>query len=36
MKQGVEGDKEFLKTARERLADADIKLDKAVGKLLSK
>ncbi|OGP55883.1 MAG: hypothetical protein A2162_11480 [Deltaproteobacteria bacterium RBG_13_52_11b] len=36
LKQGVEGDKEFLKTAREKLAEADKKLDKAVDRLLSK
>jgi argininosuccinate lyase len=36
LKQGVEGDKEFLKKAREKLAEADKKLDKAVDRLLGK
>jgi argininosuccinate lyase len=35
MKMGVEIDKEFIKTARERLASADAKLDSAVDKILS-
>ncbi len=35
MKMGVEVDKEFIKTARERLANADAKLASAVDKILS-
>ncbi len=35
IRQGIKVDKEFIKTARKKLADADIKLDKAVDKLLS-
>jgi argininosuccinate lyase len=33
-KQGMKVDKDFIKTARQKLADADVKLDKAVNKLL--
>jgi argininosuccinate lyase len=33
--QGIELDKEFIKTAREKLVDADMKLEKAVDRLLS-
>jgi argininosuccinate lyase len=36
MKEGMKVDKEFTKTARKKLADADMKLDKAVTRLLSK
>ena len=36
MKEGLKGDKEFVKIAREKLAKADNKLDKAVDRLLSK
>jgi argininosuccinate lyase len=36
LKQGVESDKEFLKTTREKLAEADKKLDKALDRLLGK
>jgi argininosuccinate lyase len=35
VKQGIEVDKEFVKTARQKLVDADRKLDKAVDRLLS-
>ncbi|MFC1958156.1 lyase family protein [Chloroflexota bacterium] len=35
IKQGIEVDKEFIKTARKKLQDADVMLDKAVDKLLS-
>ena len=34
VEQGIEVDKEFIKTARQKLADADMKLDKAVDRLL--
>jgi argininosuccinate lyase len=34
IRQGIEADRGFIKTARKELADADVKLDKAVGKLL--
>jgi argininosuccinate lyase len=34
--QGIEVDKEFVKTARAKLGDADVRLDKAVGRLLGK
>jgi argininosuccinate lyase len=36
VKQGIEVDKEFVKTARVKLGDADVRLDKAVGRLLGK
>ncbi|UCG63469.1 MAG: hypothetical protein JSW12_12315 [Deltaproteobacteria bacterium] len=35
VKQGIEVDKDFIKTARQKLVDADMKLDKAVDGLLS-
>jgi argininosuccinate lyase len=35
VKQGIELDKEFVKTSREKLAEADRKLDEAVDRLLS-
>jgi len=35
VKQGIEVDKEFIKTARQKLIDADRKLDEAVDRLLS-
>jgi hypothetical protein len=36
LKEGLTVDKEFVKTAREKLAEADKKLDKALDKLLGK
>jgi argininosuccinate lyase len=36
MKQALEVDREFIKTARQKLANADIKLEKAVNKLLGR
>lgn len=36
MKQGLEVDRAFIRAARQKLADADVKLDKAVDRLLGK
>jgi argininosuccinate lyase len=35
IKQGIEADKQFIKAARKKLQGADVKLDKAVDKLLN-